>query len=271
MTTQTKQETVWDSQKGTFPLRRDNEVLTQNNDAVISTGIPGFDESLGQGLPAGNLYLISGSLGSCSTQLAQQILYNTMISKGKVTYYTAKDASHDIINDMKLIDMDIQKYVDDGSWVFGRVIPPKLKKIMDSLPEVPMEQRIDLDETVTKFMNHFHDTVKEGRNTAVHLPYLIQHYPLDEIQNLIFYMTGIVRKHGGIHFLMLTEGAHEQSTIISIKDAVDSVFEVDSTPRGSEMENTINIKKIRGTVPKSRKIKLTQRESGLATETIRRV
>jgi len=250
---------------------RTESLLKQKKDLVVSTGIPGFDETLGQGLPSGNLYLVAGSLSSSSHQFVQQILYNTMISKGKVTYYSIENASTDIINDMQLLGMDIQKYVDEGSWTFARIIVPNMKKIIDALPEVPMELRIDIDDTFTKIMNHFHDSVKDGRNTAIHLPVLVRTYPLDEVQNLLFFMQGIARKYGGIHFLLLTEGAHDPMVEVTLKDTADTVFQVSTASRGTEVENTISIQKIRGMIPKVRMIKLAQRETGLATETIRRI
>ncbi len=238
---------------------------------VIATGIPGFDEILGQGLPAGNLYLISGVLGSNASLFVQQILYNTLIGKAKVTYYTVEQASTDIIQDMQLYGMNVQQYVDDGSWVFARVLPANLKKIMEALPEVPMEQRIDVHESLSGLMNHFHDSAKEGRNTAIHLPYLIRNFSLEENQNQLLFMTGVARKYGGIHFLLLTEGAHDQSTVITIKDAVDSVFDVATSVRGSDVENVVTIQKIRNMKLAARIIRLAMRDNGLATETIRRV
>ncbi len=251
--------------------RMEDAILTQQKTAVIPTGIPGFDEALGNGLPTGNLYLVSGQIGSSSYQFVQQILYHTLVSKGKVAYYTVENSSTDIIQDMELMGMNIQQYVDDGSWIFGRVTPPSLKKIIEVLPEVPMEQRIELDISFTALMNHYYDMIKEGRNTALNLPLLVRSFPLNEIQNLLFYVTGVVRRYGGIHFILLTEGAHDQNTMVTIKDTVDSVFEVSTALRGAEIENIITISKIRGMMPKVRVVRLAQRESGLATETIRRV
>lgn len=250
---------------------RTAEVLGEKKQVTVPTGIPGFDEALGQGLPAGNLYLVSGTLSSGAIQFAQEILYNTIIARGKVAYYTVENPSTDVMQDMQLVGMNIQQYVDDGTWVFGRVVPPKMKKVIDSLPEIPMEQRIDLDDTFTKLMNHFHGAAKDGRNTAIHLPLLVRNYSLDELQNLIFFMKGVSRKFGGVHFLLLTAGALAENISIAIKDSTDTVFEITTATRGTEIENTVAIQKIRGMIPKVRAIKLTQRGGRLATETIRRV
>jgi len=248
-----------------------DSILTTKKDTNIATGIPGFDESLGQGLPAGNLYLINGDLGSSAHQFVQQILFNRIISRDKVAYYTVENSSTDIIQDMNIFGMNIQQYVDDGSWSFSRIIPSNMKTIIDVLPEVPMEQKLELDESLTKLMNNFYDMVKEGRSTAIHMPLLIRNFSLTDIQNLLFYMTGIVRRFGGIHFLLMTEGAHDKNVAVTIKDTVDAVFDVTTVTRGSEMENVITISKIRNMVPKARVVRLAQRETGLATETIRRV
>lgn len=262
---------IFGSSKDNLPAAK-GEVLGQQPIAsVVPTGITGFDEILGQGLPTGNLYLLSGSLGSNTDLLAQQVLYNTLIRKGKVAYYTVEHSSTDIIADMQLFGMNVQQYVDDGSWVFARIVPDSMKKIMDVLPEVPMEQRVYLEGALANIMNHFHERVKEGRNTALRLSQLVRNFPIDEIQNLLFFMAGAARKYGGIHFLLLTEDAHEQRALVTIKDAADSIFEVSAEVRGAEIDNMLTIKKIRGILPKTRIIRFTTRENGLVTETIRRV
>lgn len=203
--------------------------------------------------------------------MAQQILHHAIITKGKVTYYTVENPSTDIIEDMKLFGMKIQEYVDDGSWIFARVLPLQIKKVVDTLPDVPMEKRIELVDSPLKLMSHFHDTVKEGRNTALHLSHLIRSFPLEEIQNMLFFMTGVARKYGGIHFILMTEGSHDNSIAVAIKDAVDSVFEISSEIRGTETENAVTIQKIRNLVPKTRAIRLTVKNTGLVTDTIRRM
>lgn len=245
--------------------------LAEQASHTIATGIPGFDDAIGQGLPAGNIYLVPGQLGSSADLFVQQILYNTIVSKSKVTYYTVTTPSSDIIKDMLLYKMGVEKFVDDGTWVFARIIPPKMKEIIDSLPENPMEQRVDLGDTLANLTNHLYDSISEGRNTAIHLPDLMRIYSLDEIQGIILYITSLARKFGGIHFMSLTEGAHEQHEIMGVKDMVDSVFEFTTNIREDGMENTLTIQKARDLIPKKRIIRLSQRETGLATETIRRI
>ena len=237
---------------------------------IVESGIPGFDESLGQGLPAGSLYLVSGPLGTNQGLFAQQIMYHRIISKEKVAYYTVEKSGNDIIDDMKLFGMKIQEFVDDGSWIFGRALTPNLKKLVDVLPESPMEQKIELSDSLSPLMKHFQESVKNGCSTTIHLSHLIQTFSLEEIQNLLFFMTGVAREFGGIHFILMTEDAHDQNSVIAIKDAVDTVFAMSSSIRGNELENNVTLKKIRNMFPKTWILRFNIKKNGLVTETIRR-
>jgi len=67
---------------------------------TVPSGIPGFDEALGEGLVEGNIYLIVSDSGEHSKQISHQILFNRIISKSRVTYYTFEDSSADIIEEM---------------------------------------------------------------------------------------------------------------------------------------------------------------------------
>jgi len=252
-------------------LAGQQQSISTEQHQTISSGIPGFDESLGQGLSTGNIYLLTGTVGAGIEQFAQQVLYTTLITKSKITYYNLENSSSDIVQDMKEYGMNIQPYVDDGSWKFARVIPQNMKKVIEAFPEEPMEERIYLDESFTGLMNHFYDSVKNKRNTVLHLTSLARNYSLEEIQNLLTYMKGMARGFGGIHFLILTHDAIPQTTAVTIKDIADTVFDTETAFRGNEVENTISITKIRNMIPKTRKIRLTQRETGLFTETIRRI
>jgi len=255
---------------------RDEDLVVKNNDKgsrvlAIPSGIPGFDEVLGHGFPSGNMYLILGSTGSNSILFVQQVLYNLLVFKSKITYYNLEYTSFDIIRDMSIYKMDIAEYVDDGSWSFVRMVLPKMKKIQDVLPQMPTEERIDLEGSLSPLMEHFHESVKNGRNTAIHMSYLLRNHPLEDVQNMLMFMREVVRKYGGIHFLLLSNETNPSESISVIKDTVDSVFDISMSIRGTDVENIVTIQKIRNVIPKSRQVRLNIRDSGISTETIRRV
>jgi len=235
------------------------------------SGIPGLDQALGQGLPTRNVFLLSGVMGNNLSLFAQQIMYKRIISKTKVAYYTVEQSTSDIVNEMKLYGMNISQFVDDGSWIFGRALPIDLKKITDALPEVPMEQRISLTDSLSPLMKHFQERVKEGCSTVMHLSSLMRNFSIDEISNLLFFMTGVAREYGGIHFVIITEDAHNPKDVVTVKDLADSVFDFTSDNRGSAITMTLTIQKIKDVFPKTRILRFTVKNEGLVTETIRRI
>jgi circadian clock protein KaiC len=61
---------------------------------MLQTGVPGLDEVLGGGLPAGSLYLIQGLAGSGKTTMAAQIGFNHARRGKKVLVLTLLGESH---------------------------------------------------------------------------------------------------------------------------------------------------------------------------------
>jgi archaellum biogenesis ATPase FlaH len=166
--------------------------------------------------------------------------------------------------------MNIEQYVNDGSWVFTRLVVSSMKNMIDAMPDVSQEKKIDLD-SLSKLMKNFEESAKDGYNTTLHLSHLIRNFSLEEIQNLLFFMTEVARKYGGIHFLLMTEDSHEKSLVVTIKDAVDSVFEFASQVIEEEIENILTIRKVRNMIPKARVLRLSMKNSGLVTETTSRI
>lgn len=214
--------------------------------------------------------MLSSSLGSNADLFAQQILFRIVANGGKVNYYTVEHSSIDVALDMQLFGMNIEQYVTDGSWAFTRLVVPSMKNMIDAMPEVLQEKKIDLD-SLSKLMQIFEDSAKEGRHTTIHLSHLIRNFSLEEIQNLLFFMAEVTRKYGGIHFLLMSEDSHEMSLVVTIKDAVDSVFEFTSAVVEDEIENILTIRKIRNMIPKARVLRLSMKNSGLVTETTSRI
>ena len=134
-----------------------------------------------------------------------------------------------------------------------------------------IEKKLELGDSLSGLMKNFEETAKDGRSTALYLAQLIRDFSLNEIESLIFFMTGVARKHGGIHFVLMTEDSHESSVVVTIKDAFDSVFEFVSGVVESEIENTLTIRKIRNMIPRVRVLRLSVKSTGLVTETTSRI
>lgn len=237
----------------------------------VPSGIPGFDDILGDGFPNGSLYILSGPYGGHHLTFAQQVLYNHAIAKGNVAYYVVENSSDDIMEDMALFNWHVNKYVDDGSWKFVRLLPPSIEKIAKLTDEIPMEKRIALKSSLIPFQDDFLSSLKEGRWCAMNFSYLAQNFPIDIMVESLLYMLTAIRKHGGVHFLFLTEGLLETKNANTIKDLVDGVFEFENTERAIEYGTTLHIRKMRKAILSTRMVKITLMPSGMIAETASRI
>ncbi|MFH1256691.1 MAG: ATPase domain-containing protein [Candidatus Diapherotrites archaeon] len=73
----------------------------------ISTGIKGFDELIGGGIPKGHKVLISGAPGTGKSIFCMQVLYNCAKKLGNVLYVTFEQKEEDVIKQMERFGWNI--------------------------------------------------------------------------------------------------------------------------------------------------------------------
>ena len=238
---------------------------------TVPSGISGFDEALGEGLVEGNIYLLISDSGEHSKQISHQILYHRIISKSRVTYYTFEDSSADIIEEMAHYNMHIQKFVDEGTWKFVRIVSSDLKQIIDTLPEHPLDEKVSLEGDIGDLINHFSEQMKKNSNTIMQFTHLIRELTPLQIQQLMLYIKGLSRKYGGIHFIVLNKGGDYKEKEFVLRDLADSVFDVTTSIKGEILEITTTIKKARKMKVNTRKLNLIEKNGELSTSTIQRI
>lgn len=246
------------------------EEKTELEKEFLESGIPGFDDAIGNGLPIGNIYLLCGHFANGSDIFVQQVLNKRITSKDKVAYYTVEQSSNDTIDAMKLYGMDIKEYVNNNSWMFFRMLHTSLKNVSAVIPKVSTEQQISFDD-ISILMKHFQEKAEEGFNTCINFSSLMRNFSLKEISNFLFFMQNVVRATGGIHFVLINEDEHKPSDISTLKNMADTVFNFSGEIRGLDLEVALTIQKIKDIFPKVRILRFTVKENGLITETIRRV
>jgi len=101
------------------------EVETKKTiDGVLSTGIRSFDNLFGEsGIPRGNASLVAGGPGTGKSTFCRQICYNLVTEGKKCMYVSFEEGKDRIIRSMEKFGWDIQKYVDDGSFLIQKVNP----------------------------------------------------------------------------------------------------------------------------------------------------
>ena len=235
-------------------------------------GLPGVAYILGGGFPTSSVYLVSGEPGTFYATFAQQALVNAVKKKTKVVYYTSESSSEDTLQDMQTYGWNIEDYIDDGSWMFTRVIPPQLESIIKSTPVDPREQQIDLPLNSLRLLEEdFVERLNEGRWSALNLSYLIKSYPETEITDLVMFWVNGAHKVGGVHFILLPKGIHEEALVNYIKSLVDGVLSFKFAQGFGQAEGEIEIEKLRRVIPKVKTIRHAVQDDGLAIETTARV
>ncbi len=232
----------------------------------IPSRVKGLDDLIGGGFSDGSVHIISGYYSGHHSTFAQQILYNHMVSKGMVAYYLVENSSQDVMDEMSVHKWNIERYVDDGSWKFIRLLPPSMENISELAEEHPMEEAILLKSSLSPLRDSLLAMLKEGRWCVIDATYLMQSYSQSEIVEILMFMLVALRRHGGVHFLLMTEGLVDEKVATAAKNTADGVLEFEKTEQGIEQGAILHIRKMRKTVLGGRSVKVTLMPSGIVAE-----
>jgi len=238
----------------------------------MPTGIRGFDYGIGGGLPDKALYLSVGDPGSSHQIFVLQTLFNRVVSKGTVSYFTVESSSTDLMEDMATFEWGVKRYMDDASWLFHAVRTPELQKLAELKTENPLEKPINVSSaSLDGLKAELLIRVEEGRWTALGLSYLLLHYELEVVVDLILYWISTVRTFGGVHFVVLSNGIHDPRHVSLVRELVDGVIGFSTVPKRRETGGTLTIEKMRRTLVKSRVFEYVLLEQGISIETAQRI
>jgi len=218
---------------------------------LVETKITELDEVLGGGLPDKSVILMLGEPGSGNDTLAQQIMYQHALKEGKVVYFTTFRAPDVLTEDFETFGWIVSPLEKAGHWAFLDVHASKALQILQK--EIPMR-------------------LKDGCWTIIDsLSYLLltQEYKL--VLNTIQLLLDNTRKHGGIHFLLLTRGMHDSQTEITMQHLADGVIELTDQRVTGGIDRRIRIKKMKKAVYAPRLIPFSITKNGIVIETAVRI
>ena len=239
---------------------------------LTNLGMQGVEYVLKGGFPEDSVYLLTGAPGTYFTAFAQQALYNHLISKGKVVYYSVDSPSTDLEQDMALFKWNLRNYIDDGSWLFARPLPPGLQKIAELMPDAPHEERFNLGaNSLNALAQNFLGKLKQERWSALTLSYIMRNYEPAEVSDLVMFWVNAAHKFGGIHFLLLTAGVQAEDQVTYLKSQVDGVLNFKFAQGFDQTEGEIEIEKLRRVVPKAKVIRHVVQDDGISIETKARI
>lgn len=240
----------------------------------VSTGISGLDVQLGGGVPPGTTILLLAEPGAGSEIFAQQFAYGGLLNNEDVFYVSSEQPVAEITSEMKSYGWDIKNYIDNSMVFvdeyasrFYNVLP---KNIRDNLSAKDfLKQGIDslnlLKATVTQ--------ERQGRYRGIidSISYFLRMYDLNQVVDVIEVISSVGKLTGAVHLILMTSGMHDSYIENTMKHECDGVIEFRMRERGSEIERSIMIRKIRGMIPPNHTISYNLTSKGIELETTTRV
>lgn len=218
---------------------------------LLRLWIEGLDEMLGGGLPEKSVVLMTGEPGSGYDILAQQILYQHALHNEKASYFTTSRSTDAIKEDLGTFGWNVTPFEEQGNWIFHDA---STTKTIQTLPqEIPQ-------------------AVSNGHWTLIDsLSYLILTQGYLSVIKTLEIVVESARKHGGLHFLLLTQKMHGTETETTMQHLADGVIEFTAQETTGGIDRRIRIKKMRKAVCEPRLIPFNITERGITIETAVRI
>ncbi len=254
-----------------FNGQRSDAATAENQVKLTNLGLQGLDYVLGGGLPEDSLYLLMGAPGTHYTTFANEAIYNHLSQGGKAVIYSSELPTKGIEEDFLLYGWKIRKYIDDRSLVVVRPFPPQLRELADLSEQDPMEERVHLSSAAGELSKDFVQKAKEGRWSVISPSYLMSVYPAQTMTDLVLTWVSSVHRYGGVHFISLLSGVHDDKHVNLIKNVVDGVLTFRYFQGYGQAEGEVEVEKLRKVLPRSKVFRHTVQGDGLVIETTARI
>jgi KaiC/GvpD/RAD55 family RecA-like ATPase len=213
--------------------------------------VEGLDEMLGGGLPDKSVVVMTGEPGSGYDLLAQQIIFQRALHGEKIAYFSTSRSRDTIKEDLAAFGWDIAPLEEKGNWIHHQVSAhDAINVLTEGMPK----------------------TVAEGRWVLLDsLSYLVLTQKYYSVVQIVELLLENARRHGGIHFLLLTQKMHETEIETTMQHLADGVMEFTAHETAGGIDRRIRIKKMRRAVYEPRLIPFNITERGITIETAVRI
>ncbi len=235
---------------------------------ILSLGIRGLDERI-TGLPNRSLILLLGDPGSGFITFMHQILNHRSLKNEKIFYVTLDKPTSEIKWDLETYNWKLNE-----NW-----------EIIDLSPnnESETSYRWESDK-INLLTHHFLRKVEEEaknstNGTPIHtainsLSSLLIQSDLNTVLGFLNEYMAIIRKTGGLNFVILVKGVHNKKVEQTISHFSDVIieFSLDRIPGSMEYRRVIGIKKMRGvSSPPTRLFEIELTRNGISPVTTTRI
>ena len=219
----------------------------------ISTGVPGLDALIDDGVVDGSSNLIVGNAGSGKTIFAIQFIVEGIRRGEPGIYVTFEERKDKMYENMKSFGWDLEKYENEGKFVFLEYTPEQVKKILvegggqiESIIEKIDAKRIVID-SITSFALLYEDELTR-KEAALSLFDLIDRWGCTAL------MTSQQERDG------MTE-SNEVSSVLEFE--VDSIIILYHAKSDGIRKRALEILKMRGTKTPEKTYHLSIDKNGL--------
>lgn len=231
-----------------------------------------------KGLPDKTAIIMHGPVGTGIRVFAQQFLYSGLVLGAHGIYFTSERPGEEIVEDMKFYNWNVDEYVKKKQLIFIDAYTTKYEKSystdLDILKELvwdvgPSNQ---LRMVLTKYLERFASShVAQIRVIIDSLSSLMRTENPEDVVDLFEIIQIAARRYGGIYFFILDRGVHEERLVNTLLYLADGIFEFSTRERGSELEHTMRIQKLRNMIFSTKLIPYIISEEGLVVETTERI
>ncbi|MHA1124750.1 MAG: RAD55 family ATPase [Candidatus Heimdallarchaeota archaeon] len=230
------------------------------------SGIAGFDQTIGGGIPDGSLILLLGEPGSGFDIFALQLLYEQAKLGKKVFYVSVDKPPSEVELEMMTFKWSIDTYKSIGSWTYVDAYSAKFAAPDESTPVISWDKGL-LNLLRTKFVDHVGKTTQPYTiiDTVSHL---LLDYEEDQVRELIENLiTNVVRKVGGVHLLLMVKGMHDTKTEVLFSHLADGVIDFYLRERSDQLQRIFRVRKMRKAIYDTRLYPINLESEGIQIET----
>lgn len=162
----------------------------------IASGVEGFDEIVGGGMPEGRLYLVSGPPGSGKTTFSSQFLTRGAMQGDKCLYISMHETKADIITDMGSFDFGFKRALSTDGVTFLDAFSSDGKRFFGLPGE--RRDRSSLSNRIVSFVQS-----RDIDRLIIDSTMLLRHFLADDEDTIIQFLTSLKRTNATI--LLISE------------------------------------------------------------------
>ena len=241
----------------------------------VPTGVAGLDVQLGGGVPPGTTILLLAEPGAGMEVFAHQFAYGGLLNHENVFYFSSEHPISEVMSGMDYFNWDIRKHLEEEKFDFIDAYSPRFYNVLPKQLVSDLSAK-DFLKRGTDSLNLLKGTATEARANKYRgvvdsISYFLRSYELNNVLNVIEIISSMGKATGAVHLLLMTSGMHEPIVENNMKHICDGVIEFRMKERGSEVEHSILLRKMRGMIVPNRTISYVITNKGVELETTTRV